>query len=243
MESIPRKNTPVLLVDDDTGLLFSIKSLIVKAGMPEPAVVSDSRMVMQLVRENHFQLVLLDLKMPFIDGIEILKQIKEEFPEIECIILTAVDEVSKAVKSMKYGAYDYLLKPIDAERLLIVINRALDHYNLKHGLELFERSPSFSELKNKSAFKNMIAEDDTMARIFLQTEVVAPTDYSVFISGESGTGKRGPTAGLLRGEDHIRGIHLEHQSLRSVRRRTGQSHRWHAPQRDGHAQPERRTRF
>ncbi|MCD6561479.1 MAG: sigma-54-dependent Fis family transcriptional regulator [Deltaproteobacteria bacterium] len=189
MESIPDNNTPVLVVDDDEGLLSSIKTTLVSFGMPEPALLSDGRDVMKLVREKPYKLIFLDLIMPHISGMEILKQIKEEFPDIECVIVTAIDEVSSAVQAIKFGAYDYLVKPLNSEKLIIVINRALERFNLRHGLSLFERKQSFKNLINPQAFKDVITEDEAMALVFHQVESIAPTDYSVVISGESGTGK------------------------------------------------------
>ena len=189
MESIPDNHTPILVVDDDVGLLSSIKATLVSSGIPEPVLVSDGRRVMELVRDHRFMLVFLDLVMPHINGMEVLQQIKKEFPEIECVIVTATDDVSSAVQAMKYGAYDYLVKPLNSEKLIIVINRALERYNLRQGLALFEKKQSFSDLKNPQAFTDMIAEDESMALVFHQAESVAPTDYSVVISGESGTGK------------------------------------------------------
>ena len=70
--------------------------------------------------------------MPHITGMELLQEIKKEFPDIECIIVTAVDEVSTAVAAIKFGAYDYLVKPLNSEKLKITINRALERFNLKH---------------------------------------------------------------------------------------------------------------
>jgi DNA-binding NtrC family response regulator len=189
MESIPNNQTPILVVDDDVGLLSSIKATLVSSGMQEPALVSDSTRVMELIKRNHFRVVFLDLIMPQKNGMEVLKQIKKTYPKIECVIVTAIDDVSSAVQAMKYGAYDYLVKPLNSKKLIIVINRALERYNLRHGLALFERVQTFSDLKNPLAFEDLITEDETMALVFHQAESVAPTDYSVIISGESGTGK------------------------------------------------------
>ncbi|MBN2538788.1 MAG: sigma-54-dependent Fis family transcriptional regulator [Deltaproteobacteria bacterium] len=189
MESIPSDSTPVLVVDDDIGLLLSIKASLVSSGMSEPALISDSRRVMEIIRKSNFHLVLLDLIMPEPGGMKLLQQIKEELPSLECIIITAVDDTSSAVQAMQFGAYDYLVKPINGEKLIITINRALERYNLKNKLALFERSQTFSDLWKPSAFEGMIAEDAAMAMVFHQVEVVAPTDYNIVITGESGTGK------------------------------------------------------
>jgi DNA-binding NtrC family response regulator len=189
MESIPAKQTPVLVVDDDEGLLLSIKATLVSAGLPEPALVSDSRNTLDLMRTHHFQLVLLDLMMPYLNGIEVLEKIKSEFPETECVIVSASDEVATAVQAMTLGASDYLVKPLNSEKLIALVNRSLEKYNLQDELARFGRQKVFAELKNPEAFAGMVAEDESMALVFHQVEAVAGTDYSVVINGESGTGK------------------------------------------------------
>ena len=189
MESIPAKHTPVLVVDDDEGLLLSIKATLVSSGLPEPALISDSRNVISLMRDHQYPLVLLDLMMPHLNGIEVLEKIKNEFPESECVIVSANDEVATAVKAMSLGASDYLVKPLNSEKLVALVNRSLEKYSVRNELVRFGRKKVFSELKHPEAFAEMIAEDESMALVFHQVEAVAGTDYSVVINGESGTGK------------------------------------------------------
>jgi DNA-binding NtrC family response regulator len=189
MENIPADHSPVLVVDDDPGLLLSIKATLLSAGMPDPGLVEDSRRVVELVKQNGFQVVLLDLMMPHIDGLALLQQLSEELPDVECIVITAVDDVETAVKAMSLGAYDYLVKPLNSEKLIIVVSRALERYNLKQRLNLLNKPPSFSDLNHPEAFKEIIAADESMATVFRLVEAVAPTDYCVIINGESGTGK------------------------------------------------------
>ena len=104
MESIPYKHTPVLVVDDDEGLLLSIKATLVSSGLPEPALLSDSRRVMDLVHEYDFQLILLDLMMPHLTGMEVLRKIKAKSPNVACVIVSAIDDVASAVQAMSLGA-------------------------------------------------------------------------------------------------------------------------------------------
>ena len=189
MESIPEKYTPVLVVDDDEGLLLSIKATLVSAGLPEPALISDSRDVLSRVREHPFRLILLDLMMPHLNGLEVLEKVKAEFPNIECVIVSASDEVATAVQAMKLGASDYLVKPLNSEKLIALVHRTLEKHNLQDELAKFGRKKVFSELRNPEAFSDMVAEDESMALVFHQVEAVAGTDYSVVINGESGTGK------------------------------------------------------
>jgi DNA-binding NtrC family response regulator len=189
MESIPKKNTPILIVDDDTALLTSIKAMLVSVGMPEPALVSEGERVMPLLRERPFQLVLIDLIMPRVKGMDLLEEIKREFQFIECVIITAIDDVSSAVQAMKFGAYDYLVKPLRRERLIITINNALEKHSIRRAVTLLRKSVNFSNLSNPSAFRDMIAADESMASVFCQTETFASSDYNLLITGETGTGK------------------------------------------------------
>ena len=189
MESIPEKHTPVLVVDDDQGLLLSIKATLVSSGLPEPALVSDSRKVLDHVRKHPFRLILLDLMMPHLNGLEVLEKIKAEFPNIECVIVSASDEVATAVQAMTLGASDYLVKPLNSEKLIALVQRTLEKYNLRDELARVGRKKVFAELRNPRAFSGLVAEDESMALVFHQVEAVAGTDYSVVINGESGTGK------------------------------------------------------
>lgn len=188
MNSTP-DNTRILLVDDDEGLLFSMRTALLSSGLPDPVMVSDSRRVLDLITRQHFHLAMLDLIMPHLDGMDVLKQIKQESPATECIILTAVDDVATAVTAMQFGAYDYLVKPLQVKRTTIAVQHALEHYRLKQGMALFERPQSFSELKHPEAFRSMVAEDEAMALVFHQAETCAQSDYNVMITGETGVGK------------------------------------------------------
>jgi len=189
MESIPHKHCPVLVVDDDEGLLLSIKATLVSSGLAEPALVSDSRRVLDLVGEYDFQLILLDLMMPHLSGMEVLQKIKEQSPNVECVIVSALDDVTSAVKAMSLGASDYLVKPLNSDKLVALVNRTLEKHTVQNELQRLGSKKVFSNLKNPEAFADIIAEDEAMALIFHQVEAVAGTDYSVVISGESGTGK------------------------------------------------------
>lgn len=189
MIHLPDTRTPVLIVDDDVTHLLSVKALLKDSDIPEPALVSDSREVMPLIREHGFVFVLLDLLMPHLDGLTLLRQIKQAFPDVECVVLTAMDDTASAVRAIKHGAYDYMVKPFHRDKLIILIHRALERYTLKKGMALSDRSGTVPELKHPDAFTGMVMQDSAMARVCLQAELVAQTDYAVIITGESGTGK------------------------------------------------------
>ncbi|MEJ5358131.1 MAG: sigma-54 dependent transcriptional regulator [Desulfobacterales bacterium] len=189
MESIPEPNPPLLVVDDDEGLLHSIQATLLSAGLPEPALVSDSRRVLEILRAHRPPLVLLDLVMPHLGGVDLLKQIKEEFPETDCIVVSAVDDVATAVTAMRAGAGDYLVKPIEPEKLTALVRNHLERRRLQNQISQLGRKRVFENLQHPEAFSRLIAEDESMAVVFHQVEAVAGTDYNVVISGESGTGK------------------------------------------------------
>jgi len=189
MEFIPEKDTPILVVDDDPGLLLSIRSVLVSAGFPDPGLVSDGRKVMGVLKERCFQLLLLDLLMPHVTGMELIEQVKRHYPDTECVIITALDEVDSAVQAMRFGAFDYLVKPVEPERLIITVKNALERNNLRLNLSLYQGMPTRAVLKNPEVFREMVAVDETMTRVFHQVETCAPTDYSLLVTGETGVGK------------------------------------------------------
>lgn len=188
MVNLPAEPT-ILIVDDEEMILRSFSLALMRGGLPEPALVSDPGRVLELLRAQRFRLVLLDQVMPGMDGLDLLRQIKDEFPEVECLMITALNDLPSAVKAVRYGAYDYLVKPVEPHKLITEVKNALERHELRHALALHSREPSFSELANPQAFAEIVAQDPAMARVFHQVEAVAPTDYNVLICGETGTGK------------------------------------------------------
>jgi len=120
---------------------------------------------------------------------EVLQLIREEFPDTDCVIVSAMDDVPTAVAAMSSGAVDYLVKPLNSERLVALVSSHLERYRFRDELARVGRKKIFANLKNPDAFSRIIAEDESMALVFHQVEAVAGTDYSVVINGESGTGK------------------------------------------------------
>lgn len=189
MKTIPTQKPAVLVVDDDEGLLLSIKATLISAGLPEPALMSDSRRVLEVLRSQRVPLVLLDLMMPHMGGMEVMQRIKEEFPEVDCVIVSAMDDVPTAVQAISSGASDYLVKPLNSDKLVALVQSHLERYRFRDELARVGRKKIFEHLKQPDAFAHLIAEDESMALVFHQIEAVAGTDYSVVINGESGTGK------------------------------------------------------
>jgi len=189
MQPPSKQHSPIVVIDDDVRLLSIIETTLLRAKLPVPVLVPDSNQAMDIIRQHSFSVAIIDLIMPNTGGMELLQQVKTEFPGMECIILTAVNEAASAVEALRYGAYDYLVKPVDAERLLITINRALEKFSLKQGMNSLAEHASFAELANRDAFSSIVTEDVSMARVFMQAEAAAATEYNVILTGESGTGK------------------------------------------------------
>jgi len=128
--------------------------------------------------------VLLDLMMPEVDGVAVLKELKRRHPSLPVIILTAVNEVSRAVEVTKLGAYDYLVKPIDQERLKTTLNRAVSHGSLSNEVVRLK-----TQLSDRYDIKSIVGSSAAMRQVYSQIEKVLSSDITIFISGESGTGK------------------------------------------------------
>lgn len=173
----------VLVVDDDQTHLGMLQTVIKSLGHIVDTA-TDGEEAIQKVREKPVDLILMDVRMANVDGIEALRQIKEFNPAIPIIIMTAYSSVDMAVEAMKLGAYDYLTKPLNFDELDLILARAMDHLRLKienrRLRELVAPTDNFAEIIGSSSALKKVME---MARI------VAPTEATVLITGESGTGK------------------------------------------------------
>ncbi len=129
-------------------------------------------------------LVLLDLRLPDMDGMKILKKMKDSNPDLDIIIVTAYMDVREAIQAMKLGAYDYLTKPFENEELLHTINKTLDVRHLRGEIDLLKK-----RLAEKPAFETVLGDSPQINKVLTKVDLVAPTDFTVIIQGESGTGK------------------------------------------------------
>ena len=129
-------------------------------------------------------MVILDIMMPKIDGLEVLQRVKETHPDIDVIMVTGLSQIETAVRSMKLGAFDYLPKPFDPDELKLVVKRALERRQL-----LQENLNLSSEVSSKYRFENIIGSSPQMQSVYRLIAKCAPTNSTVLITGESGTGK------------------------------------------------------
>jgi len=133
-EKKPSNSLPILVIDNDEDFLNSIEFILLSNGIPDVKCCSDSRDVMRLLEKKKYSLILLDLRMPYVSGEELLPKIVSDYPDIPVIVLTAHKEIDTAVECMKHGALDYLVKPFQNSRLLEAVRNGLDiDYLLRKG--------------------------------------------------------------------------------------------------------------
>ncbi len=180
---------PILLVDDEPKILFSYSLILKSVGNDNLITIEDSRKVIPLLEKKQVSLVVLDLVMPHISGTELLSRIKTEFPNLPVIVMTATNEIEKAVDCMKEGATDYLVKPVEENRFVSSIQKALEVGSLQNEIISLKKHLLSDKLENKEAFDPIITKSKSMFAIFHYIEAVARSHKPIFITGETGVGK------------------------------------------------------
>ncbi|MBM4082771.1 MAG: sigma-54-dependent Fis family transcriptional regulator, partial [Planctomycetes bacterium] len=175
--------TRILIVDDDHITRRSLSEFLHLEGY-EVEVAECGTEALQKVEQNGFNVVLTDLSMPDVSGLEILKKIKAQEPETIVVIITGYGTIESAVESIKLGAYHYVTKPIVDEEIAMVISRALEQQDLKHENIILRQ-----KLDMRFQFGNLVGHDYKMQQIYDTIETIADTRATVLITGESGTGK------------------------------------------------------
>lgn len=180
---------PIFVVDDEEAILLSIDTSLRMAGLNNIITCKDSRKVMDLLKGQPIEMMLLDLTMPHLHGEELLDMVRGEFPEIPIIIITGTVEVETAVRCMKSGAFDYVIKPLEEGRLVKAVSQALTFKGLKReNLALKERILS-DTLEYPEAFAAIITNNKKMLSLFKYIETIAATPQPILITGETGVGK------------------------------------------------------
>jgi DNA-binding NtrC family response regulator len=179
----------ILIIDDDRAVLNYFEVLLVQAGTHQVMTLADSTKAIDTIAAGRFDLLLLDMDMPLVGGMEILRWARAHHPSLAVVVITGVGDVELAVESMKLGAFDYLCKPVKGERLVACLDRALEGSRRREELQALhgrgtEQGPRFQE-----AFKDFVTQDKALMRTLDDVERIALSNNSVLIRGESGTGK------------------------------------------------------
>ena len=173
----------ILVADDETSHRQMIEAVLAAEGY-EVTQAEDGQAAISAVEDRFYDLVIMDVRMPNVDGIQALQKIKQISPDIPVIIMTAYASVGSAVDALKSSAYDYLIKPLDIDELKILVDKALRHHQLEQeNVYLKER------LGDRFDFSNIIGRSPSMTRLFETVALVAPSEATALIVGESGTGK------------------------------------------------------
>jgi DNA-binding NtrC family response regulator len=179
----------ILLVDDEEEILDSCRRCLISGGYNDVLTVSDSRNVMELLSREEVSVIVLDLRMPNLTGLDLLPQIVTQFPQIPVIVATANNDVDTVVNCVKEGAFDYLVKPIEVKRLITSVKKALQMSSLSSELSTLKQYLFTDRLDHPETFGTIVTGNKNMRAIFQYLEVVAGTRQPITITGETGTGK------------------------------------------------------
>lgn len=181
-------NSTILIVDDEKRYLELAEGLLKQEGYQNVLTRSNPLEVMPLLEKKSVDVILLDIYMPEMNGLDLLENIYSQFPKIPVIIVTAVNEVELALKAIKLGAYDFITKPPDTDRLLVTIQRAIGNKMLEKERDTL-RKVLTEEAPEKRIFSDIITDSPLMFKVFELVEIFAPTTDTILIAGETGTGK------------------------------------------------------
>jgi two-component system response regulator PilR (NtrC family) len=173
----------ILIIDDEKSILDLLSVVFKKEGYRVRATLS-AKKALELISKEEFGLILTDIKLPEINGFEILRRVRESKPEIAVVMITAYGNVKQAVEALKAGAFDYVVKPFDVEELKIIVANAMEKKRLQEENILLKK-----ELKEKVSFETVIGKSKKIKQIYSMIEKIAGTDSTILITGESGTGK------------------------------------------------------
>ena len=176
-------STKILIVDDELVMRESLAGWLERDGHTIETAESGEE-ALEKLKATRFDILLVDIKMEGISGLEVLKRVKSDDPDVEIVMITAYGSIATAIEAIKNGAYDYLLKPFDPNELGILIEKIIEHQaQARENLYLRE------QYKDRTRFESMIGQSLPMQKIFDLIQDVAPTEATVLITGETGTGK------------------------------------------------------
>lgn len=174
----------ILIVDDEIETLNSLSKILKRRGSHDVDICEDGHAAVQMIINNAYDVVLLDFLLPDINGLTILEKTKPFVPETELIMVTAIDDTKNAVQAIKLGAFDYMIKPVNPEKLQLLIDRAYERKGLLYGV-----ANKHVNTKIHPAFCNMITQSEKMIETIRYAEIMAKSGNPILITGESGTGK------------------------------------------------------
>lgn len=184
-----KSDLPILLIDDDPVVIDINVTALKSQGVENVLTLADSRKTMQFLEEHPVSVIILDLMMPHVSGLDLLPLLTRDFPHIPVIVMTSSDDIETAVSCIKAGATDYIIKPMDIERLLLSVEKVLQFSSLSTENRNLREYLLSDNLKHPVAFDAIITVSKKMRAIFQYIEVIAKSDQPVLVTGETGVGK------------------------------------------------------
>jgi len=182
-------SNPVIVVDDEPDALLAVETMLESAGCENIVTCSDAAAMWRVVESRRAELIILDIIMPGASGEETLTRLGQDFPDIPVIMATGINELDTAVRCMRNGAHDYLLKPMEGARLIAAVRHALEIRDLRRSYSALTDSLFRATLRCPEAFSAMTTIDPKMTAIFKYIEAVGPSSHPILLTGETGVGK------------------------------------------------------
>ncbi|MBF0382887.1 MAG: sigma-54-dependent Fis family transcriptional regulator [Magnetococcales bacterium] len=189
MKTSSANKLPVVLVDDEEEVLFGSSVLLKTFGISSVVTMSDGNELLPYLEYNECSVIVLDLLMPQISGLQLLPEIIQHHPEIPVVVMTAAQNVETAVTCMKEGAFDYLVKPVEESRFVSSISRAIEVRSLRRQVSNLRSCLLGNRKVNGGIFSEIVTNHDKMEAIFQYVLALANSDEPVLITGETGVGK------------------------------------------------------
>ncbi len=189
MNSKINSQLPLLLIDDDPVVLEIQVTALESEGITNVLTLTDSRKTVRFLEENPVSIIMLDLMMPHVSGLDLLPVLLRDFPNIPIIVTTSSDDIETAVRCIKAGAVDYITKPVEIERLLLSVANALHINELSKENRILREYLLNDRLEHPAAFDAIITNSKKMRAIFKYIEVIAKSDQPILVTGETGVGK------------------------------------------------------
>jgi len=180
----------IMIVDDDLAVANYLMVFLTQSEIYHPTVVSDPHQVLEMMRVQPFDAVILDVNMPGLSGFDLLKEFRRQEVRTPVVVLSGVNDVELAVRSLKLGAFDYLAKPVEDDLLLEVLRKAITSRTLQSSIERLPSGLGRGDLDHEELFARLKTRNPKMIRIFHQVERMAAGSLNIFIRGELGTGRK-----------------------------------------------------
>ena len=177
-----KQQATVLVIDDGENMLKMMRNML--RGTFQVLTCSSGQEALRMFQRSPTDLVVTDIRMPDVTGMEVLRSVKDLSPDTEVVLMTAYGQVSQAVEALKAGAYNYVTKPFEPEEMILTLQKAMERKSLRERTENLER-----EVEEKFGFSQIIGESDAMQRTFELARKAVAFDTTVLLTGESGTGK------------------------------------------------------